>query len=70
MKKPIDQEFEAQIHATPCTFADNSMICMQARNWEVRLSEEQSQFVPNAKNFAPRAKNWKVGRNSNYYGNN
>jgi hypothetical protein len=26
--------------------------------------------VPNAKNFAPRPKNWKVNRNKNYYGTN
>jgi hypothetical protein len=37
------------------------------RNHEVRLRDEDSKFVPNAKNVAPRAKDWKAGAHANAY---
>ena len=70
MKKPVDVMFENQAKTTPCSIPENGNICGNEKNWEVRLKEEHSQFVPNAKNFAPRPKNWKVNRNKNYYGTN
>lgn len=70
MKKPVDVMFENQAKVTPCSVPENGHICGNAQNWEVRLKEEHSQFVPNAKNFAPRPKNWKANRNKNYYGTN
>ena len=70
MKKPVDVMFENQAKVTPCSVPENGHICGNDQNWEVRLKEEHSQFVPNAKNFAPRPKNWKANRNKNYYGTN
>ena len=52
MKKPVDVMFENQAKVTPCSVPENGHICGNDQNWEVRLKEEHSQFVPNAKNFA------------------
>ena len=51
MKKPVDVMFENQAKVTPCSVPENGLICGNDQNWEVRLKEEHSQFVPNAKNF-------------------
>ncbi len=34
-------------------------------NHEVRLRDEDSKFIPKAKNFAPRPTNWKPGKHKN-----
>ena len=36
-------------------------------NHEVRLRDEDSKFIPNAKNIAPRPENWKSGKHKNYF---
>ena len=70
MKKPIDRMFEDQIAAMVCTHTNDAMINKQDRNCEVRLKDEQSQFVPNTKNIAPTPATWKVNRHKNYNGTN
>ena len=63
-----DADVETQFARTTTTEGfDGRIDHAHLRNHEVRLTEEESKFVPNAKNFAPRPKNWKPGKHQNYF---
>lgn len=68
MKKGMDVELEEQVERTRTVEGfDGRIDHPTLRNHEVRLTEEESRFVPNAKNFAPRPENWKPGKHQNYF---
>jgi len=67
-KSADDVEFEGQYRATStCEEYDGRIDHARLGNHEVRLRDEDSKFVPNVKNIAPRPVGWKVGKNKNYF---
>ena len=62
-----DQDFESQYQETSTVEGyDGRIDHLRLKNHEVRLRDEDSKFIPNVKNFAPRPAGWKVGKNKNY----
>jgi hypothetical protein len=67
-KSARDCYLEEQYEKTRTTEGyDGRIDHARLRNHEVRLRDEDSKFVPNAKNVAPRAKDWKAGAHANAY---
>jgi len=66
MKANGDVQIEEQYAATRTTETwDGRIDHERLANHEVRVYD--SSFVPNAKNVAPRAANWKAGKHKNYF---
>ena len=69
MKLPEHVDIEEQYERTRTTEGFDGRIDHDGAltNHEVRLKDEDSKFVPNVKNFAPRPKNWKAGKHKNSF---
>ena len=63
-----DQDYQSQYQETSTMEAyDGRIDHVRLGNHEVRLRDEESKFIPNVKNIAPRPAGWKVGKNKNYF---